>query len=162
MIAQELIKELFIYRDGRLFRKVDRGNQKKGTRAGALTGDKNYWKIWINGKGYYEHQLVWLYHKGYLPKQLDHKDYDGLNNRIENLREATTSQNMANAPKKKNNSTGFKGVHFNKKKKKYYGRIMVNRENKHLGWFCDPIEAAKAYNTAAIKYFGEFARLNSL
>lgn len=92
--------------------------------------------------------------------QVDHRDLNRLNNRKENLRLATNRQNHANRPAQRNNTTGFKGV--TKTKTAYLARICVNQKSIHLGSFRDPIEAACAYNVAATRHFGEFARLNRM
>lgn len=88
----------------------------------------------------------------------DHKDRDIHNNTNENLRLATYSQNQMNRGLQKNNTWGFKGL--KRYKNKWNVGIQVNGKSIYVGRFVDKIEAAKAYNTAAIKYHGEFAVLN--
>lgn len=101
---------------------------------------------------------------GELPKhaKVDHKNMDSLDNRRENLRVATQIENKRNGSLQRNSSSGFKGVHWHKRDKKWMASIRINRKLKHLGQFCSPEEAAKAYNVAAIDAFGEFARLNNV
>jgi len=98
------------------------------------------------------------------PKGLlvDHKNTDSLDNRRENLRLATRSQNMQNMKKKnKDKSTSrFIGVWFDKSAGNWPSKITVNGKKIHLGRFHNEIDAARAYDRAAIKYRGEFARLN--
>ena len=86
---------------------------------------------------------------------VDHKNGNVLDNRKCNLRICTISQNGANRGKQKNNKSGYKGV-INICK----AVIRVKGERIELGFFKNAEEAAKAYNEAAIKYFGEFAKLN--
>ena len=92
----------------------------------------------------------------------DHIDGDPLNNRKVNLRMCTHHQNTWNNRTPKNNTSGYKGVHWNKEKRKWGAGIKYNYKKLFLGYFDDKIEAAKAYNTAAIKHFGDFARLNDV
>ena len=87
--------------------------------------------------------------------QVDHANHDTLDNRRSNLRIATPSQNAANRNKYKNNTTGFKGV-FCRPGNRYQAKC----QGKHLGMFGCPIEAARAYDLAAIERFGAFALLN--
>lgn len=93
---------------------------------------------------------------------IDHKNGDGLDNRRENLRVATTSQNAANRGPQTNSKSGLKGVSWNTPKRKWHARIQVNKKLIHLGYFTDNIEAAKAYNKAAEEHFREFAWLNPI
>lgn len=95
---------------------------------------------------------------------VDHIDGDGLNNQKANLRFVTNAQNMWNSKKKVMSSTGFFGVSFHKgkagKSKPFISHIKAHSKSIHLGYFSTAIEAAQAYDLAAIKYHGEFARLN--
>lgn len=77
-------------------------------------------------------------------------------NRIANLRQATRSQNMANARQKANNTSGFKGVHF--LRGKWQAQIQIGGRRIHLGCYLTPEVAHMAYRIAAKKHFGEFAR----
>lgn len=88
--------------------------------------------------------------------QTDHKDGDGLNNQRNNLRVCTNSQNQKNKGSYRTNTSGFKGVSFNKKK--WMARISVDGKRIHLGYFLDKVEAYKTYCDACLKYHGEFSR----
>jgi len=90
--------------------------------------------------------------------QVDHIDGDGLNNRRSNLRVCVCSQNQGNARIRKDCSSGVKGVSFSKSHKRWRARIQINRNRIGLGWHLTKAEAAKAYAVAAVMYFGEFAR----
>jgi len=90
----------------------------------------------------------------------DHKDRNGLNNQKHNLREATNLQNIVNTKSRKNTSSKYKGVTWNKKSKKWRANIEKGGVKKHLGLFTNEEEAAKAYDEMAKIYHGEFACLN--
>jgi hypothetical protein len=92
---------------------------------------------------------------------VDHINHNGLDNRKVNLRFATRAENARYARKTKNKfSSNYKGVHYIKRAKRW--RTMITFEDKtiYIGQFRDEISAAKAYDRAAKKYFGEFACLN--
>lgn len=91
---------------------------------------------------------------------INHKDHNGLNCRRNNLEFATYQQNAAYALKRRDNKSGFKGVGWRSDLKLWRARITVFRKIIHLGHFENIIDAAKAYNEAAVKYFGKFAVLN--
>jgi len=94
-------------------------------------------------------------------EQVDHIDRNTVDDRIENLRLATSSQNQANRSKPKGTySSEYKGVHWYKRTKKWMARIMVNQKSIHLGYFTDEMDAASAYDEAAMEHFGDFAKLN--
>lgn len=110
----------------------------------------------------YNNQHIRL-HKILLPsKELfcDHINGIRSDNRRCNLRLATNQQNVCNKGLQKNNSSGYKGVSFDKRRGKYYSSIMVNGRHHFLGYTSSLIEAAEAYDKAAVFYFGEYAGLN--
>lgn len=95
-------------------------------------------------------------------KMTDHVNGNGLDCRRRNMREATVSQNRHNIGMRKNNTSGYKGVCFEKESQKWVARIQVNNKNKTIGRYTDITQAALAYNKAAKKYHGKFARLNKM
>lgn len=92
----------------------------------------------------------------------DHINGDGLDNRRGNLRICSNSQNLMNRGKQKNNASGFKGVWWQKIERKWQAQIQVNKKVISLGYYPTKECAAIAYNEAATKYHGEFARLNQV
>jgi len=90
----------------------------------------------------------------------DHIDGNGLNNQKINLRACTKHQNSFNRRINHNNTSGYKGVGWSKDRKRWIAQIQFNKKNRRLGRFKNKVDAAKAYNKAAKKYFGEFAWLN--
>lgn len=90
--------------------------------------------------------------------EVDHANRNGLDNRRDNLRAATSSQNGANKEMHRDNTSGFKGVFWNKAK--WNAHVRFNNKSVYLGRFDDPVEAARAYDAKALELFGEFARLN--
>ena len=97
------------------------------------------------------------------PKNMfvDHIDHNKLNNKKNNLRIATKSQNSMNRPKY-NGTSKYKGVCWDKRKNKYISEIMLNNKTYYLGEFMNEIDAAKAYNKKAIELHGEYAYLNEV
>lgn len=93
---------------------------------------------------------------------VDHINGDKTDNRKSNLRLCLHADNMRNMKKSSSNTSGYKGVYWDKRKSKWCARVMVNYKHKHLGYFSLIDEAARAYNAAAIKYHGEFTRLNRI
>ena len=93
---------------------------------------------------------------------VDHINGNKLDNRKCNLRLCNHRDNLNNRPGNKNNTSGLKGLWYSKPNKKWVARITVHGKCINLGSYVDKLDAAKAYNTAAIKYFGEFAFLNKV
>ncbi len=89
---------------------------------------------------------------------IDHIDSDGLNNRKSNLRLCTGGQNIQNSRRRKDNSSGYKGVHLHGHK--WQARIVKDNKRVSIGQFHTPEEAALAYDLAAREHYGEFARTN--
>ena len=110
-----------------------------------------YYATDINGIGM--HRLIMKPPKG---MECDHIDHDTLNNQKHNLRICTHHQNHMNI----NSFRKFKGVRYRKDRKCFQSYIAPNGKQIYLGSFDSEIDAAKAYDNAALKYFGEFANLN--
>jgi HNH endonuclease/AP2 domain len=106
------------------------------------------------------HRVIWFYMTGQWPIQVDHINGRHWDNRWENLREATNTQNSRNSRKGVNNSSGYKGVSYIERLQKYRAYITVDRKQIGLGCYSTAEEAAAVYDKAAEEYFGEFANLN--
>lgn len=131
-----------------------------GQIAGGLHAD-SYWVIRIEGKSYRAHRLAWLFMTGKFPTIfIDHINGFRTDNRFVNLRECTVSENARNAGKHKDNKAGFVGVHWETSCDRWRARICVDGKKISLGVFTSATDAAKAYDLAAIKYHGEFAKTN--
>jgi len=163
MITQSRLKQLFDYdKSTGLFTRIFPVRKANvGDIAGTLAKN-GYITISIDCKRYYAHRLAFLYVEGYMPKQVDHRDLIRNNNIWDNLRKATNSLNSANKIKSNNSVSKYKGVSIHKSSGLWRARLKVNKNEMHLGLFEDEIEAAKAYNEAATKYFGEYCRLNDV
>ncbi len=167
--SAEYIRSLFRYENGRLYwkerprehfvnehRKNNWNSHFAGKEAG-YRSETSRWLIGIDNSRYMRHHIVWVIHHGYWPEMLDHKDRDGFNDRIENLRPCTASQNQGNKSKSRCNASGFKGVILRKSCGIWRAQIKINGKNKYLGYFRTPEEAAAAYARAAKEKWGEFA-----
>jgi len=123
--------------------------------------ERPYVVRYINNSG--KQIRIWLHRIIINPpdgKVVDHINNNTLDNRKCNLRICTHKENIRNQKKRKNNASGFKGVYFVEKNKKYRATIRVNGKGIHLGLFGTPEEAHKAYCEASKKYHGEFGRVS--
>lgn len=113
----------------------------------------------VDSTEFLAHRLAWFYMtQTWPPKLVDHKNLDATDNRWENLRLATKSQNAGNIPKHKDNTSGYKGVYLDKKSKNYCASIYVRGKKFCLGSRKTAAEASELYKKAALEHFGEFAR----
>ena len=152
----KILHELFEYRDGELYWKAKRPSIYVGDRAGWSCGN-GYRKVHVQKKQMFEHRVIFAMFNNYLPKFIDHIDGNKTNNKIENLREATHSENLRNVKTKINNSSGVKGVCWCKKAKKWEVQVKVNKKKKHLGYFDDIELAALVAHEGRNKYHGSYA-----
>ena len=106
-------------------------------------------------KAIYMHRFIAEPEEGF---KVDHINGDTLDNRPENLRQVTTQQNAYNRRKHANNTSGYKGVCFHKRRGKYQAKISKDRVHTYLGYYDTAIEANAAYQAAAAVLYGEFNR----
>jgi hypothetical protein len=167
MLTQERLKELLDYdpETGVFTRVTDSSNRrfKAGATAGAVSKNGRYRQQWIDGRPYLEHRVAWLWMTGKFPEhQIDHVNLDKCDNRWENLRESTISQNAMNRSGRAR--SGAKGVYFVNDpakcgSKPWRSSICKDGRIYVLGLFYTREDAAAAYAVAASRLHGEFARV---
>ena len=157
ILTQEFLKKHFEYRDGHLWRiKPTANNVKVGQQFGCYDS-KGYRIGKLKGKLYKEHRLIWLYHNSKWPEdQLDHINRIKDDNRIENLREATAQQNQFNK-KSWGKTSSYKGVYWQKQRKKWRAHYYYKSKPYHLGYYTTEDEAAEAYRKATEHLHKEYA-----
>ena len=151
--------ELFRYREGKLFWKISSSRRVKiGDQAGSLN-NRGYLIVEWKGKIYRAHRIIYEMAYGTIPDsyQVDHINGIRTDNRLDNLRLATGSQNKWNSCKPKNNTSGFKGVYWNKRDQKWRAEVTIFNKKKFLGLFATKEEAYAARIEAEKIYHGEFA-----
>jgi hypothetical protein len=133
-----------------------------------LVDDEDYefmsrfpWRAKKDGEDRYYAYATIVAHKVLVDyKLVDHVNGDALDNTRTNLRSATHQQNSWNRGLRSDSKTGYKGVRHIADRNAFGARIQVDGKRRYLGYFKNPVDAAKAYDAAAREHFGEFARLN--
>ena len=158
MLTQKELQSKLNYDPGTgiFTKKTNSWKFKIGDVAG-FTNKQGYITIGIKNKQYLAHRLAWLYVYGCFPKYfIDHINRNPSDNRICNLREATCSQNHYNKTKQLNNTSGIKGVTWDKQCNKWKAQIKVLDKNKNLGVFKNIKDAEKVVMEARRKFHNEF------
>lgn len=153
VITQAYVQEHFSYNPltGIITHRTNKCKAKAGGRAGSLSKTKSRY-LRVFGKKELEHRIIWLYMTGALPEyEIDHIDQDRGNNRWNNLREVSHSENMKNKPKYKSNTTGVAGISIDKRCGKFRAYISVEGKPKGLGYFTNLSDAVNARASAMVE-----------
>jgi hypothetical protein len=155
-MTQDEALQLFEYRDGRLHHRTASRGRKIGDTIGAINGT-GYRRVGIGGKYYTEHALIYLMHHGYIPSEIDHINGIRNDNRIENLRSVTRSENQYNKGKCRNNTSGHRGVSWHSKSRAWNVRVIKNGKTVFQTYAKDLELAGFIAEKARLKYYGQFA-----
>ncbi len=161
-ITQELVREMFDYDEGDAAKPLVRKKGGPGCKIGDRVGraDKEgYYFFKMKNREHRVHRIVFLWHNGYVPDMLDHKDRDRSVNLIGNIRECTASQNCMNRENHGGKSK-YKGVHYATDRGKWRAMIKKDGIRTRIGSYATEEEAAHAYDAKAKELHGEFASLN--
>lgn len=124
--------------------------------------DHGYFRVSVSVKGsarqFYAHRVVWFLANGKWPTdQIDHENGDRADNNLSNLREASCSKNAQNKTLQANNTSGIKGVSFDKPSGKWEARLKIDGKRIRLGYFVELSDAEHAIRAAREKHHGEFS-----
>jgi|SRR5271166_2555913 len=156
-LTQELVREYFDLdpETGILYRKKRKGGHR--SKVGQVAGrvrSRGKWEVTVNGKRYRRHRIVFLYIHGYLPKQIDHRDRNPLNDRPNNLRTSTHAQGVQNRVR-------LPGKHLLGAQRgstnTFQVQMRANGKRYYLGSFKSEEEAHEAYKAASLRLHGEFS-----
>jgi len=161
-IDPEIVNLFFSYNQetGILTSRKDRGiggRHKAGKEVGGIhqcgpKKEKEYLRVELFGYYLYVHRIIWVLMTGEQPKEIDHIDGNGLNNKWSNLRSVDHKANARNQKKHKNNTSGTCGVTYRKDSDKWRARIRVDDISISLGTYKNKDDAIKARKNAEIKY----------
>lgn len=160
--TQARLRELFDYRDDGFF-----VSKKSGAVIRGSLQKNGYKLIFVENKKTLEcyHRMVWLWHFGEVPAQIDHKNFMRSDNRVENLRPASPKQNQAyrRGNRERKISISSKGVDWSyRSNKPYRARIVRHGKFLNLGRYATELEAARAYDKVALSIDGKFAFGNEI
>lgn len=154
-----VLNSLFSVIDGHLIRKQTTSSKATKGRIAGCVSSKGYIQVVIEKRRVMAHRVVWaICNQQNIPDsyEIDHVNQCKSDNRIENLRLATRSQNAANIKSKKQ----FKGVYFEKERNKWVAVSKMEKKNYKIGRYESQLEAAKAYDDYVKKHYGEFGVFN--
>jgi len=159
-LTHERLRELLRYDPATgvfMWRRSPRYQIEAGDRAGCEHGGEQPWRdIYIDGLAYRESRLAWLYMTGEWPQlEIDHRNRNPLDSSWANLRLATSTQIKVKQKLRRDNKTGFKGVH--RRGDRFYARTRIKGKYEHLGMFDTAKAAHERYQQVRILLHGEFA-----
>jgi hypothetical protein len=156
-VALSRLHELFILVEGTLYRRTTRGNKPKFGQVGTLRKD-GYWMVGVDRVIYPVHRLIYVMHHGRWPSLLvDHIDGNPGNNDPTNLREVSAQQNQWNLKLNSRNTSGHRGVSWNKSLRKWEAYLRFDGRRHRLGQYDDVKEAAEAVRMKVISVRGEYS-----
>lgn len=157
--TKEELNDWFIYINGDLYFKTKAKGRKQFTKAGSIYKN-GYRVITYKSKRYLAHRLIYLLHYGYIPKYIDHANGYKADNRIENLRAATNSENAWNVGITKRNKSGYKGIYWRASKGYYEVTCSINNKHHYLGSYKDIDTARKTVESFRNLHQGQYAKHN--
>ena len=151
--------DIFEYRNEKLYWKITPGQRARAGSEVECSPSHEYMQVQYKGKRQGIHRIVWEMACGPIPDgyYVDHVNGDRSDNRVDNLRLATKAENNWNASKRKDNTSGLKGVYWKRQIQKWGACICVFGKQKHLGFFLTAEDAYQTRVEAERFYFGEFA-----
>jgi hypothetical protein len=152
----EYLHSILEFRDGVLYNKISRSSHAVASKRSGSPYANGYMSITIKSVKYLEHRIVYYMVHGECPEYLDHIDGDKTNNRVENLRPSTSSQNKCNTSVRANNTSGVKGVSWSKVKRKWTARVALHGKIK-CGYFDDKEVAAEFVKSLREQCHGYYA-----
>ena len=156
MLTFAELHESYDYANGNLFRRKATKGYAAGTRIGYQKEDGR-WRTVIGARRYYLHRLIFQWFHGYVPSEVDHVNGDHTDNRVENLRACSRSENQRNTGLRSSNKSGVKGVH-SAPGGTWIAMVASDEGRKYLGVFKDLKEAEAVVREYRQELHGEFTR----
>lgn len=157
-LTKEYLQSIFYYKDGELYWKNTINSRAIKDCVAGHVNSRGYKYITLNKQRYLAHRLIFILFNNYIPNFIDHIDNNKLNNKIENLRNCTNTQNQYNSKLSKINKSGIKNVYWNKRDKKWQVTLSVHGKQKSFGKYEDLELAELVAIEARDKFYGKFAR----